>query len=1062
MEKSNQLVKRLTNVLRRLPLTALLITAISCLSVNVMASDILTNSEVNPEQARKRITGSVTERSGEVLPGVNVVVKGTTNGTITDINGIYTIEVENNAVLVFSYIGKKTVEMTVGNRTNISVVLDDDSQVLQEVVVTGYMTQKKADLTGALAMAASVDIEKNPNANAMRSLQGKLPGVYITTDGNPAENVGIQIRGITSMRGGDPLIIVDGQPVNINFRDINSLDIETIQVLKDAASASVYGSRAASGVILIETKKAKKGGGVSIKLDSYFGFSQLVNKPRSLNTEEYGRAIWQATVNDGTDPATAIRIYTYDWSRDANGIPVLNSVKPVEWLNSAQTMPSADTDWWDEMTQTGFNTNQQVTVSSGTDKARSMFSLNYYDNQGTVIESFFRRYSARMNSDYDLIKDRLTVGESFTVSHLKFHGNNEAYYAVIMPSIVPVHTTDGGWGGTAMSLGMDDYNNPIRLLQMEKDNPDYFLKAMGTTYLDLAILKNLHLKTQFGIDYSNYYYRHTDHTWEEGGGRSDTQSGVSQYQNHTINWTWTNTLIYNLELDKHSLDVLLGQEAYHWQNEGFYSYRSGIYTEAKDYAYISAASGSIRDQTGWGDESALLSYFAKFNYSFDSRYLLSATIRYDGASKFGENNRFGTFPAFSAGWRLSEESFIKDNASWLSDLKLRASWGLNGNSNIPSTALMNIYSANYNSTAYSIAGNENGTLSSGYYKTHTGNANMRWEATEQTNIGLDFGFLNQSFRGSFDWFFKRTNDMLFEPPYIGSLGEGGYQWVNAADMQNTGIEMMLSWNKPISKDFDINITGTLSSYRNKIVSLPENVRYNYGGNGLLDDILGRPINSYYGLVADGIFKTQEEVDNSPEQQGKGLGRIRYKDLDGDGRIDETYDRTWIGVPHPDFDGGLNVDVNYKNFDMTVYFQGVFGQEIYSSYKEYSDFWNITVQNDKNHPERILGAWSLTNQNSDIPALSRRNENGELRLSSYYIENGSYVKCRTAEIGYTLPKRLTEKLYMQKLRFFASGHNLITLKKSWGDDKFTGPDPESPGNDAYRMPLSMTFGFNVTF
>ncbi|MDR2042365.1 MAG: TonB-dependent receptor [Tannerella sp.] len=1006
------------------------------------------------------MTGTVTETGGETLPGVSIMIKGSSTGTVTDADGQYAIEVKSGDVLVFSYLGKKEVEIPAGSRANISVQMEDDSQMLQEVVIqTGYMTQKKADLTGALAMAVSEDIEKNPGANAMRALQGKLPGVYITSNGNPAEEVSIQIRGITSMRSADPLIVVDGQPVNINFRDINSLDIESIQVLKDAASASIYGSRAASGVILIETKKAKERG-VSIKYDSYFGFSHLAHKPQMLNTNEYGQAIWQATVNDGDDPSTAVRIYNYDWSRDAAGIPVLHSLTPVQWLNSAQTMPSADTDWWDEMTQTGFNTNQQVAVSSGSEKSRTLFSLNYFDHRGTVIESFFRRYSARMNSDYDLIKDRLKFGESFTVSHLKLNGRSDVYNAIIMPSIVPVHTTDGGWGGTAMSMGMDDYNNPVRGLMTDRDNPDYFLKALGSAYLDLAILKNLHLKTQFGVDYSNYYYRHTDHTWEEGGGRSDHISGVNTYQNHTVNYTWTNTLIYSLESRKHNLDILLGQEAYHSGNEGFRSYRSDVYIEDKDYAFLNATSGDRREQEGWGDESALLSYFGKINYSFDSRFLFSATVRYDGASKFGANNRFGTFPALSAGWRLSEEAFMKE-LGWLSDLKLRVSWGLNGNSNIPTNALMNIYGAGYNQTSYAIAGNESGTLNSGYYKIHTGNANLQWEATEQTNLGLDFGFLNQGLRGSFDYFVKRTNDMLFEPPYIGALGEGGYQWVNAADMQNTGIEWMLGYYKQVSKVFDFNITATLSSFRNQITDLPENVRYTYGGNGLLDDIIGRPLNSHYGLVADGIFRTQEEVDNSPEQQGKGLGRIRYKDLDGDGRIDETYDRTWIGVPHPDFEGGFNFDARYGDFDCTLYFQGVFGPQIYNSWKEYSDFWNITVQNDKNHPVRIMDAWSLTNTDSDIPALSRRNENQELRMSSYYIENGSYVKLRTVELGYTLPGALAEKLAMQRFRLFVSGHNLLTLRKTWGADRFTGPDPENP-DFAYRMPLSVTIGFNVTF
>ncbi|WP_080903273.1 TonB-dependent receptor [Parabacteroides sp. Marseille-P3160] len=1036
------------NLLKTLLCILVLLTIVNLVKAN--------NDPQNTIQV-KTVTGIVTEVGGEALLGVSVLVKGTSTATMTDLNGQYSINVgSNTAVLVFSYLGKKTQEITINNRSVINVELQDDVQVLEEVVIqTGYMTQKKADLTGSLAMADSKDIEQNPSANVMKSLQGKLPGVYITSDGNPADNVGIQIRGITSMRSAAPLIVVDGQPVDINLRDINTLDIESIQVLKDAASASIYGSRAASGVILIETKKGKKGE-LSIKYDGYVGFSSLVNKPDMLNTLEYGKAIWQATVNDGNDPATAIRIYNYDWHRDSEGIPVLNSVSPVEWLNSQKTMPSADTDWWDEMTQTGINTSHQITVSNGGEKARSLFSLNYYNNEGTSIHSHFKRYTTRLNSDYDLIKDRLKVGENFTVSYLNFNGQSDVYNSIIMPSIVPVYTTDGGWGGTAMSLGMDDYNNPVRSVTINKDNNDNFVKLLGSAYLDLAILKNLHIKTQFGVDYSNYFYRYIDYTWEEGGGRSDTQNGVNNYQSHSFNYTWTNTLIYNLNQSKHSLDILLGQEMYHYVNDGFRSYRSGIYLENRDYAYLDATTGDIREQPGWGDEAALLSYFAKANYSFDSKYLLSATIRYDGASKFGTNNRWGTFPAFSLGWRIKNEAFL-ENQKWLSELKLRASWGMNGNSNIPSNALVNIYGAGYDATAYSIGGNDNGTLYSGYYKIHTGNPNLKWEATEQTNLGFDFGFLDQRLRGSFDYFYKKTDNMLYEPPYIGALGEGGYQWVNAADMENKGIELLVSYNNHWSSDFLFTVTGTLSTYRNKIKSLPENVRYTYGGNGLKDDIIGRPLNSHYGLVADGIFKTQEEVDNSPEQQGKGLGRIRYKDLDGDGRIDETYDRTWIGNPHPDFEAGINFEASYKGFDLALYFQGVFGQEVYNSWKEYSDFWNITVQNDKNHPTRILGAWSLTNQDSDIPALSRRNENGELRMSTYFIEDGSYMKLRTAELGYTVPKNIANRIYMQRMRLYVSGHNLFTLKSK----DFTGPDPENPGF-SYRIPLTMTFGVNLTF
>lgn len=402
-----------------------------------------------------------------------------------------------------------------------------------------------------------------------------------------------------------------------------------------------------------------------------------------------------------------------------------------------------------------------------------------------------------------------------------------------------------------------------------------------------------------------------------------------------------------------------------------------------------------------------------------------------------------------------------ENAGLFSDLKLRASWGQNGNS-APLSAgrLVNIYVTDVNGTSYAIGGNETGSIPSGYRRASLGNPDLKWETTTQTNIGVDFGLFGHRLTGSFDWFHKKTNDMLFEPPYIGALGEGGFRWVNAADMTNKGFELVVSWAES-GREFSYNIAANLSAYTNKINSIPENVKYTYGGNGLLDNIIGRPLNSFYGLVADGIFKTQEEVSNSPQQQGKGIGRIRYKDLDGDGVINETYDRTWIGVRDPDLMAGLNFGARYKQFDVTIFMQGVFGNDVYNSWKELSDFWNIGVQNDRNHPSRILNAWSPLNPNSDIPAMSRRDANGEKRLSTYFIENGSYVKLRTVDIGYTFPSNVIEHLRLSRLRLYISAQNIFTLKKTWGKDRFTGGDPENPGT-GYPLPFNAYFGVNVTF
>ena len=1047
-----------------------------------------TNDEA-VQQQRRTITGVVTELNGaETLPGVNISIKGTTQGTISDADGKYELAVESNtAVLVFQFIGKKTYEVTVQNRTVINVDLEDDAIALGEVVIyTGYMVQKKADLTGSLALATAKDLEQNQRANAMSSLQGKLPGVSITGSGSPTEDLVIRVRGYSSIpsdyRATNPatlfrstpnlLIVIDGYPTDFNLRDINALDIESIQILKDASSASIYGSRAAAGVILIETKKGTAGRS-SIRYDGSVAFSTIADKPDVMNAQQYGQAIWQATVNDYSDPA-GIRYYNFDWYRGTDGIPVLNSVTPVPWLNDAMTMPSADTDWFDEIGQTGVAQNHQITISSGSDKGRNLFSLNYYDRKGTVIESYFKRYSFRANSDVDLLDGRLKVGENFTMTYLTYSGstagtgNVDGYYynAMILPPIIPMWCTDGMYGGTAMAYGMDDYNNPYRSAKVDHaDNPRHQVRAVGSAYLDLAILSNLHFKSQFGVNYQNQYRRTITRKWQEGGGRANNRNGITNEQRHYIDYTWTNTLTYNLKLKDHSLDVVLGQEAMHWQYDRFQSYRDDIFMETRDFAYLDVAAGSNRTQEGNGDEYALLSFFGKANYSYQSKYLLSATLRYDGSSRFGQNNRYGTFPAFSGAWRISSESFMQE-LTWLSDLKLRASWGVNGSQVTNSNAIWSLYASNYNNTAYGIAGNSSGSLMSGFQKSRIGNPDLQWESTIQSDFGFDFSLLNNKWNGSFSYYLKDVKDMLFQPTAIGTMGEGSDKYVNAAHMSNKGFELMVNYNNTLSSGFRYSITATAGAYRNKVISVPESSLNSYGGNGMNDNILGRPIGSWYGLVADGIFKTQEEVDNHAEQTGKGLGRIRYKDLDGDGRIDDNYDKTWLGSPHPDFDAGMNFELSYKGFDLTAYFQGVFGTSVYNAWKQYTDFWNTTVQNDKNHLARVLDAWSLTNQNSNIPALSRQDQNQEARLSSYYIENASYIKMRTLELGYNLPGHIASKFHAQRLRVYVSGHNLLRFNIN-----FTGPDAENPGNydnaqgyepTSYAHTKDVTFGLNVTF
>ncbi|MCK5135195.1 MAG: TonB-dependent receptor [Bacteroidales bacterium] len=1032
------------------------------LGVLLMVCIISISQIVAQDDAQREVRGVVTDNIGTLLPGVNVIVKGTLIGAITDLNGEYSINIgEEGEKLVFSSVGMKTVEIVISDQTIIDVVIEEDIIGLEEVVVTGYMTQRKADLTGSITVIDKKDLESVSSSNVMKSLQGKIPGVYITVDGNPGEDVNIEIRGRTSSTSSPPLLVIDGLPTNANLREINPMDIESMQVLKDAASASIYGSRAASGVILITTKQGKPGD-FSVSYEGSVGVNTYLRKPDLMNTEEYGRATWQAAVNDGLDPNLQTMLYDYDWN-EVNGVPTLNNINTTEWLNAAHTMRAADSDWFDLITQNGRRQNHQLSVSSATDKARQLFSLNYYENNGAQIHTYLKRISARINTSYDLLDGKLKIGENLGVSATNYNTQNNIYRALVMPSIAPEYAIDGEtWGGSALESGMDEHRHPTRIATLDKVNDSKRVKAIGSMFADLTLFKGFSLRSQIGIEYSARNYRHIDFSWEEEGGQGDELNGVSSYNSKSFIWTWTNTAQYSYSNDIHSLDVLAGMESFRAYSEEFSGSREQIELENYDYAHLSAATGNVT-ATGYGSEITLLSYFGKINYSLQNKYLIAITARYDGSSKFPTNNKFGFFPSASFGWRLSNEEFMQ-SIDVISDLKLRVSWGMNGNSNISSNAITDSYDADYQRTAYMIDGSPQGLMPSGYRLTHRGNQDLFWEATEQTNVGLDFGLFNHKLSGTFDVYHKITDGMLYEPDYIGTIGEGGDTWINAANMTNNGVELGITYRNQSNAGFHYSITGNLAANSNKIDDLPAAVVYSYGGNGLGDDILGRPYRSIYGFVYDGIYQNQQEVDEGPEQNGKGVGRMKFKDLDGDGRITEEYDRTWIGIREPDLTYGLNTYFEFKGFDLNLFLQGVLGNDVYNDYKLLSDFYNTGVIAGRNHTTRVLDAWTPYNTSSMIPALSILNRNEETASSTYFVESGSYLKLRNIEVGYTLPVHVSKKFNVQYLRVYISAENTLQFTKRSGDNAFTGVDPEivEDFENAYDRPSIFTIGLKATF
>ena len=1014
--------------------------------------------------AQTEITGTVVDETGETVIGATVIEKGTNNGTVTDFDGVFTLKVNPGATLVFSYVGFLNVEMPASN--GMVVTMKEDALALNEIVVTGYTTQRKADLTGAVSVVSVTDLVKQNENNPIKAMQGRVPGMNISADGNPSGAATVRIRGTGTLNNNDPLYIIDGVPTKAGMHELNGNDIESIQVLKDAASASIYGSRAANGVIIITTKGGKDGK-VKIDFDASLSVQTYAHKMKVLNAKEFGQTMWQGFVNDGLNPNLNGLGYHYDWSYNAQGVPVLNGITMNKFLDPAGTTPAADTDWFKETTRTGFVQQYNVSLSQGTENGTSFFSLGYYKNDGIIKKSDFQRLSARMNSTYKLLNvgDRkiVTVGEHFTVNRtneLQAPGGFLENVLQFNPSL-PVYTTDGQYAGPVG--GYPDRENPVARLNRNSDNRYTYWRMFGDAFININPIADFNIKSTFGLDYSQKQQRIFTYPITEGTVANPTNA-VEPKQEHWTKWMWNAIATYNLERGAHRGDVMIGTEL-NREDDSWLSAKAYDFAVLNpDYMWPNSAVGEAEGY-GSGEGYTLVSFFGKVNYTFADRYLASVTMRYDGSSRFGRNNRYGTFPSVSLGWRISEEPFMQ-RMEWLDNLKLRASWGQTGNQEISNIARYTIFESNYGEagfggqsygTSYDIAGTNGGqTLPSGFKRNQLGNDNLKWETTTQTNLGFDFGMLRNALYGSFEWYYKKTTDILVYMPGIGVMGEGSSQWINAGEMTNKGIELNVGYRGSVG-DFQYDISGNIGTYRNKVTKLPETLAAagTFGGNGV-ESVVGHPMGAQVGYVYDGIFKSQDEIDNHAAQNGAGLGRIRWKDLNADGIINEK-DQKWIYSPVPDFTWGLNIYLEYKNLDFTMFWQGVQGVDVISDLKRETDLWaglNIT---NLNKGRRLLDAWTPMNPSSNIPAVSTMDNNNEKRVSSYFVENGSFAKMRNIQLGYNFGSSVCDKLHISRLRMYVSAQNLLTIKSK----SFTGVDPENP-NFGYPIPLNVTYGLNVSF
>lgn len=1005
----------------------------------------------------------------EPLIGATVRCADNNKGTATDIEGEFTISAPTGSLLTISYVGYKTVEVKA--EPEITVYLDEDTGLLDELVVVGYQTMKKADLTGAVSVVSTKSLETTSDSDPMRALQGKVPGMTITANGSPSGTGSVRIRGIGSFNASqDPLFVIDGVPTTATLNSLNMNDIESMQVLKDAASASIYGSRAANGVIIITTKKGKNSGdgktNVSFSANFTTQFYSSQSKMKLLNTPEYATAMAQAALNDGLDPAAYASSYGLNLNA-TSGYPIkVYNIATGEYqnymvngyydgfINNKRTMRMSNTDWLNEISRTGFSQHYDASVSRASDKGSAFFSLGYKKNEGILKYTNFENIAARINTSFN-ISPVLTVGENFTLTYTDQVDCQPLENALKMPSSVPVFEIDGTtYAGPVGSMA--DRQNPLRELAFNKDNALNVWRLFGNAYIDIKPIKGLVLRSNFGLDYDAAFIHSYNYTFHSDIVNNDTNSTTLSQANDS-KWTWTNTANYNFTLkNDHNFTVLAGMEMFRQSRIDFSGYNENYDIETPDYMYPDASSG-VERSTGNKSAYALVSFFGKVDYNWKDLLLASFTIRHDGSSRFGSNNRYGTFPAATLGYRLSENI----NKPWLDDLKVRLSWGKTGNQAISNTARYALYIADYGSdrvtsTAYDLLLQQSGIFPSGYYASQTANPNLKWETTIQYNAGIDFGFLKNRLTGSVDAYIKDVKDMLIIPAYLGSMGEGGASWLNGPSLRNWGMEFQIGWRDELACGLGYRAALNFDFFRNKVTYLPPTTTGSYVHTTTENLVQSRrPFGSIVGYVFDGLFQNQEEV-LAYGQDNARVGGMRYADLNGDGKITAD-DQTWIFNPVPDLSFGLNVELNYKNFDFQMFWQGVLGQDVYNNQKFQNDFWSVTDAG-SNKGVRVLDAWlPNVNANSTIPMLTTNNKGDEGRASSYFVENGSYAKLRTLQIGYNLPNSLLEKLRMSKARVYVSGQNLLTIKSS----SLTCTDPENP-NWAYPIPTSVSFGLQLDF
>lgn len=1025
------------------------------------------------------IKGVVTSsEDGMSLPGVSILVSGTNKGATTDLDGKYELKnIDSKATLTFSYVGYTNQTVQVNGQSTINVVLKTESQQLTEVVVTGYSRERKVDVTGAVVVVEMKPIEGQSmsSGNAMQALQGRVAGLAIEKSGDPSgASSRILIRGVSTLGNTDPLYVIDGVPTVRPevFASLNPSVIESVQVLKDASASSIYGSRAANGVIIVTTKNAAKGDVTSVSFNTSVSIlSEKKQRYKMLNALDRGKVLWQASVNDGADPAGGYgEIYNFDWNNDFNN-PVLNNVTVKPFVGGDTTVPVGDTDWQDTVYKTGLLINNDLSVSGGSEKANAVLNLGYLDNSGMLKFTNYERYSARLNANFKLFNDRVRFGvnSQFTQSDELSAANDVGNaptpgLAISLAPTIPVYTSTGAYGGPIGS-GYSDRNNPLLMQYLNRWDNSRKMSLYGNVFTEIDIVKGLKFRNSIGMDFNDFKRKNIEPIVNNGFITRNVNS-LSLDTNKYSSLTISNTLTYDLKISEHKIGILVGTESTKTDFNSLFARAEGFAVESESYFTLAAATGA-RTNNGITTGSRLLSHFGKLNYAFSDRYLASFTIRRDGSSRFGSDNRFGIFPAVTAGWRINNEEFLK-NSTVVSNLKLRAGYGEVGNQSIGDNARFGLFETRYGpnqnvyfpdffniyynvGTAYDLNGANTGNLPSGFVSIQGLNSGLKWETTKEYNVGLDFGFLENKLSGSFDYFSRKTEGILIVPPVASTVGEGQQRSVNGANTANKGWELSVGYADTLENGLFFNVTTNFGATKNKITQLPEEVRAAYPGTAT-NSIVGHSQFEIFGYKTDGLFQSQEDIDSHATQVASRLGGIKYIDLDGNGVINSD-DRTFIGSTLPKLEYGINISLAYKDFDFSVFGSGVTGRIGQDPYIYYNNF----VQGRENAGPGTLNAWTPTNTNTDVPSLSLANNDNQ--ASDYFFRNNSYFKVRNMQLGYTLSEKLMAKTgFITRCRIYAQGENLF-----WFTPKgYIGQDPERTSIDRIPVPTTFSLGLNINF